>query len=169
MEGAEMIYVVDTCVFRHIISHVYRSVLPEVWESLEDMLSLGEVISVKESYKELELQFSKDGKVMKWLRHYRDSFKVLTNEEAIIVSQIYAYRNFQYGVKEKCIINGMPVADAFIVAKAKCVQGIVVTRETFSPTSAKIPNICESFDVPYIGEEEFQLILKNRKKNLIKA
>lgn len=159
-----MIYVVDTCVFRHIFYHVYRSVIPEIWESLEDMLTSGEISSVKETYKELELQFSKDGDVLSWLKKYKDSFTGPTNEEALIVSQIYSNRNFQNGVSEKSIINGRPVADAFLIAKAKVLNGTVVTREEYSPNSAKIPNICEALNVKCIGEEEFQLILKNKIK-----
>ncbi len=159
-----MIYVVDTCVFRNIFYHVYRSVIPEIWDSLEDMLSSGEIISVKEAYKELELQFVKNGKVLNWLKKYKSSFHDATNNEAIIVSQIYENRNFQNGVKEKNIRNGIPVADAFLVAKAKILGGTVVTREEYSPNAAKIPNLCEAFNVEYIGDEEFQLILKNRFK-----
>jgi hypothetical protein len=56
-----MIYVVDTCVFRNLLTNVYRSVNPEIWDSFEDMLSTGEIVSAKEAYKELELQFSKKG------------------------------------------------------------------------------------------------------------
>ena len=54
------IYVVDTSVFRHILWHVYRSVVPEIWDGLEHMLLAGHVISVKEAYRELELQFAQD-------------------------------------------------------------------------------------------------------------
>jgi len=128
-----MIYIVDTCIFRNIFSHIYRSVIPEIWDSLEEMLYSGKIVSVKEVYMELELQFSKDGKVLPWLKNYKSSFKSATNNEATVVSQIYANRNFQNGVREKNIINGRPVADAFLVAKAKVVNGIVVTREDYNP------------------------------------
>jgi hypothetical protein len=97
-------------------------------------------------------------------REYKSIFHNATNDEAIIVSQIYSIRNFQNGVKEQNIYNGRPVADAFIVAKAKVLDGTVVTREQYSPHAAKIPNICEVFNVKCMGEEEFQLILKGRTK-----
>jgi hypothetical protein len=160
-----MIYVVDTNVFRHIFSHVYRSVIPEIWDSLENMLEQSEAISVKEAYRELELQFTKDGKIISWLKRFKASFHPPTNEEAIIVSQIFSNRNFQNGIKEKNILEGMPVADPFLVAKAKTLGATVVTREVYKPNAAKIPNICEAFGVDYIGEEEFQLILRNRSKS----
>lgn len=159
-----MIYVVDTCVFRNLLTNVYRSVNPEIWDSFEDMLSTGEIVSVKEAYKELELQLSKNGTAYLWLKKYKSAFHNTTNNEAKIVRQIYSIRNFQNGVKEQNICNGRPVADAFIVAKAKVLGGIVVTREQYSPHAAKIPNICEVFNVKCMGEEEFQLILKGTIK-----
>jgi hypothetical protein len=155
-----MIYVVDTCVFRNIFHNVYRSVVPEIWNALEYMLSSDEIVSVKEVYKELELTFSKDGDAISWIKKYKSKFTIATNEEALIVSKIYADRNFQNGVREKNIINGMPVADAFLVAKAKILSATVVTREIFRPHAASIPNICAAFKVGCIGEEEFQLMLK---------
>jgi hypothetical protein len=158
-----MIYIIDTCVFRHIFGHVYRTVIPEVWDSLEQMLTSGEVVSVKEAYKELELQFSKDGKIISWLKKYKSAFSNPTNEEAMIVSQIYMNRNFQNGIQEKNILQGMPVADPFLIAKAKVLGATVVTREKIKPNAAKVPNICEQFEVAYIGEEEFQLILRKRQ------
>ncbi len=161
------IYVVDTSVFRHILWHVYRSVVPEIWDGLEHMLHVGQVISVKEVYRELELQFAEDKALLAWVKQYRKSFKKPTNEEASLVSDIYSIRNLQNGVSHKNILLGRPVADAFLVAKACAVGGIVVSREVYKENAAKIPNICELLDVPYIGEEEFQLILRN-KSNTIK-
>lgn len=157
-----MIYVVDTCIFRQIFYNIYRSVIPEIWDSLENMLTTGEIVSVKETYKELELQFSKESNILAWLKKYKRSFTNPTNDEALIVSEIYSYRNFQNGVPEKSIRDGRPVADAFLVAKAKVLNGTVVTREKYSPNSAKIPNLCNRVCVKFIGEEEFQLILKKK-------
>ncbi len=160
-----MIYVVDSCVFRHIFIHVYRTVIPEIWDSLEHMLSTGEVISVREVYRELELQFSNEGSVLQWLKKHRRSFLKATDEEAKLVREIYSFRNFQNGVSEKNILAGRPVADAFLVARAKSLGGTIVTREVWKPNAASIPNICDELDVKYIGEEEFQLLLRNRQGN----
>lgn len=158
-----MIYVVDTCVFRHMLEHVYRSVFPEMWVVLEEMISEGEIISVKESYRELELHYSKDDEKMKWLKTYKDMFEKASPAECKIVKDIYAHSNFQNGIRSKNILEGRPVADAFLVAKAKLLRdGIIVTREKYSENSAKIPNICEVFKIKWIDEEAFQFLLKQR-------
>ena len=88
-------------------------------------------------------------------------FTAPTNDECIIVSQIYEKRNFQYNISKKNMLNGQPVADAFLVARAKYIgdDAIVVSREVLKPNAAKISNICESFGVKYIDDKDFQMIL----------
>jgi|LSQX01.2.fsa_nt_gb hypothetical protein len=159
------IYVVDTSVFRHILWHVYRSVVPEIWDGLEHMLLAGHVISVKEAYRELELQFAQDRACLNWLKQFKRNFHKPTSKEAVLVKDIYSVRNFQNGISQKNILTGRPVADAFLVAKASTIGGIVVTREKYKENAAKIPNLCEYLSVPYIDEEEFQLILRNQGAN----
>jgi len=44
-------------------------------------------------------------------------------------------------------IKGGPVADPFLVAKAKALDGTVVTQEEYKPNGVKIPNMCEYMNV----------------------
>lgn len=159
-----MIYVVDTGVLRELFAHIKRSVFPEIWEALEKMIDDGQVQFVKESYKEMTLQFSKDGNVIAWLNKYKGTFHTASSTEADIVSQIYAVKHFQNNISEKAIREGRPVADAFIVARAKMLSATVVTREKNTPNAARIPNICDHFDVLHTGEEVFQKMLKDLAK-----
>ncbi len=157
-----MIYVVDTCIMRELF-HYKRSVVPEIWEGLEYLIENGEVVFAKESYSELEKQFVENNYPQQWIKAYKKYFLPANNEECIIVSEIYSYRNFENNVAKRNLLEGRPVADAFIVAKAKIIGGIVVTREKYTPNAARIPNICEKFGVECMYEEEFQLMLKNYK------
>ncbi len=77
------------------------------------------------------------------------------------MAQIYTQRNFQNNVAKKNILNGQPVADAFLVARAKFLgeNAIVVSREILKPNAAKVPNICEAMGVAYMDDKEFQKIL----------
>lgn len=52
-------------------------------------------------------------------------------------------------------MQGKPVADPFVIAKAKVVEGIVVTQEEYKPNAAKIPNICEELAVSCVNVEGF--------------
>ena len=58
------------------------------------------------------------------IKVYKNIFQEPTNEEEIeILKQIYSKRNYQNNISEKNLLNGNPVADAFLVAKAKCENG----------------------------------------------
>jgi hypothetical protein len=58
-------------------------------------------------------------------------------------------------------MEGRPVADAFIVAKAKVIgsEAIVISREKITPHAAKVANICEAVGVEYLDDTEFQKML----------
>ena len=130
------------------------------------MIQEGCIISVKEVYRELENQHKKDDEVMKEIKRIKGIFLEPTNEEEIdILKEIYNNRNFRNNISEKNLLYGSPVADAFLVAKAKAEEGILVTAEQYSPNAAKIPNICEEFNVKYISFEEFLIVVKGYKKD----
>lgn len=159
-----MKYIVDTNVFRTFFRFYYKTVTPELFENLDKMMQDGIIISVKEVYRELEDQHKKDAEFMENMKSYKSIFQEPTKEEEIdILKEIYSKRNFQNNISEKNLLNGHPVADAFLVAKAKSQEGTLVTAEHYSPNAAKIPNICEEFEVKYIAFEEFLKIVKDYK------
>lgn len=57
--------------------------------------------------------------------------------------------------------NGTPEADAMLVAKAKVINGIVVTTEGEKENLEKIPNIAMAFGVPYMIRDNFYRMLRN--------
>ena len=157
-----MKYVIDTNALRTFFRFYYRQVTPELYDNLDKMIKNNELISVKEVYNEMERQHQKDSDILKELKNIKHIFLEPTNEEEInIVQDIYKNINFRNNIKEKNILNGRPVADAFLVAKAKIENAVLITSENFSPNAAKIPNMCEKYDVKYINYEQFLIILKN--------
>ncbi len=157
-----MKYVIDTNALRTFFRFYYRQVTPELYDNLDKMIKNNELISVKEVYNEMERQHQKDSDILKELKNIKHIFLEPTNEEEInIVQDIYKNINFRNNIKEKNILNGRPVADAFLVAKAKIENAVLITSEKFSPNAAKIPNMCEKYDVKYINYEQFLIILKN--------
>ncbi len=156
------IYVVDTCVMRELLFH-FRKDIPafdRMWNKIDQMILSKEIVFVKESYGELERQCTSEEN-LQWLKSKKAYFTPPSNEECVVVAQIYAQRNFQNNVARKNILNGQPVADAFIVARAKILgsDAVVVSREILKPNAAKIPNICEYFGINYMDDKEFQKIL----------
>lgn len=157
------IFVVDTCTLRELLFHFNLNIpaFNNMWNKFEFMIESGEVIFVKESFRELDLQIKDKAEEKKWILKYKKFFLAPNNDECNLVSEIYKNKNFQYNIRQKNILKGRPVADAFIVAKAKIIgsESIVVSNETYSPNAAKIPNICEAFEINYIHYKDFVKIL----------
>lgn len=65
----------------------------------------------------------------------------------MFVSQIFAVPHFQNLVKKEKRLIPTTVADPFIIAGAKVKEGCVVTEEVFQRNAAKIPNVCQYFNV----------------------
>jgi hypothetical protein len=157
-----MIYVIDTNVFSRTFKNVSLDVFDDIWEPWANLMASGKAISVDEVFYELQAYWGDKPPEMKWLKKYRDSFQKLTNEEGLILREIFKDKKFREGVKEKSLRSGSPEADALLVAKAKSIGGIVVTAESDNkPHSEKIPNICVAFGVPYMIVNDFYKMLKN--------
>ena len=157
-----MKYIIDTNALRTFFRFYYKLVTPELYDNFDRMIKNEDLLSVKEVYNEMERQHQKDSDILEKLKNIKHIFLEPTNEDEIkIVQEIYSYINFRNNIKEKNILNGRPVADAFLVAKAKIENATLVTSEKFSPNAAKIPNMCEKYGVKYINFEQFLLVLKN--------
>ena len=156
-----MKYVVDTNVLRAFFDFYFRDVSPELYDSFDKMIEDGNLISVKEVYNEMEKQHKKDSVTLSELNKIKNIFFFFSNDEEVkIIHDIYSNTNFRNNIKENNILKGWPVADAFLVAKAKIEKAILVTNEKFSPNAAKIPNICEKYNVKYINLQQFLMVLK---------
>jgi len=52
-------------------------------------------------------------------------------------------------------LKGKPVADPFVIARAKILDACVVTQEKNTENAAKIPNVCDHFGIDCINLEGF--------------
>ena len=71
------------------------------------------------------------------------------------VNSIFQIPHFQYLVSAKQRLKGNPVADPFVIAAARIKEGCVVTEEDKKKNSARIPNICDHFNIPCTNVEGF--------------
>jgi hypothetical protein len=85
----------------------------------------------------------------------RDFFTAPSNEELIVVAQIFAVPHFQSLVREQARLQGSPVADPFVIARAKVLGACVVTEEKLKPNSSRIPNVCKHFCIECCSLEGF--------------
>ena len=160
-----IIYIVDTNIFSRIFNNFSPEIFPDIWQPMEKMISNKRIISVDESYCELQNRYGSKDILGRWLLNNRSAFLKPSDVEGAIVAQIFENKKFCEGVKEKSLRAGTPEADALLVAKAKITKGVLVTAEEFKNNSEKIPNICIAQGVPYMGRDDFFRILKNVSSN----
>jgi Integral membrane protein (PIN domain superfamily) len=160
-----MIYVLDNNVFSRSFQNLSMDVFDDIWEPWSQYIHLGKIISVDEVYEELKawgyISRKENDDIKTWLQTHKRCFLNPTNEEGHILTNIFANKKFQECVKESSLRSGSPEADAFLIAKAKHVGGIIVTTEKYKPNSAKIPTIAIFMGIPYMGLNEFYRLLRN--------
>jgi hypothetical protein len=146
-------FVLDTNVFI-VLTHFYPSSFPTLWARLDELVLDGTIVSVREVYNELK-QSNDSGFLQEWIDERKHIFARPSNAELLMVRRILAVPHFQTLIGVKAVLKGTPVADPFVVAAAKIKGGTVVTQEKLKPTAARIPNVCDHFEVPCMDLQTF--------------
>ena len=135
-----MNYVLDTSPLSTLFRNFYRSRFPTLWERFDALIEQKRIVSTREVAREI-----KDGPI----------FATPTAAEDSFVAQIYSVAHFQQNIEQQKLYKDGKNADAFVIAKAAIENASVVTMETFKPHAARIPNICEHFNVQCLTLEGF--------------
>ena len=149
-----MIYIFDTSPFVILSRHFYPKRFPTLWEKFDSMIQDEKIISVKEVFNEIN-SYGDTDRLIEWAKTHKNIFLKPDREELVFVTEIFQIGHFQTLIRKKERLQGKPVADPFIIAKAKILNGIVVSEEQWRKNSAKLPNICEHFKVECIDFEKF--------------
>ncbi len=147
-----MIYVFDSSPLIDLFQHYYSERFPTLWENFDTLASAQKIISAREVFNELE---GHEDRLADWVKNHRDLFVQPTVDELDFVAEIFKVVHFQTLIRKKERLLGKPVADPFVIAKAKVINGCVVTQEKLKDNAAKIPNVCEHFGILCIGLEKF--------------
>jgi len=148
-----MIYVFDSGPLIVLFRHYYPDRFPSLWKSFDALVLEQRIISVREVRKELE---GHGDRLSDWVKDHREFFLTPTADELNFVTEIFKVTHFQTLVRKKERLQGKPVADPFVIAKAQALEeGCVVTQEIKKPNAARIPNVCEHFDIPCLNLEAF--------------
>jgi len=121
---------------------------------LDELVKQELLISTKEVWREME-RGNPDQYTNEWLKVRKEIFTIPSTAELRFVAEIFKISHFQALIGEQQRLKGTPVADPFVIACAKIKNGTVVTEEQFKPNAAKIPNVCEHFQIPCIDLEKF--------------
>lgn len=142
----------DTGPFVSLFRNFYPSTFVTLWENFDALIENGEIVSTREVFREIEGQ---DDDLLDWAKANKEIFTTPTAEEGAFVGSIYSVAHFQANIEQQKILKGGKNADPFVIAKA-AVSGLhVVTLEKLKPNAAKVPNICQHFDVPCLSLEAF--------------
>lgn len=147
-------YVFDTGPLIDLFNHYYPDRFPTLWENFESLVSNEKIVSVREVANEIE-SYHEEDRLVEWAKKNRKFFSQPTKDELLMVADIFRVTHYQAMIRKKERLKGKPVADPFVIAKAKACNGWVVTREKWKENSAQIPNVCEHFGIPWTNLEGF--------------
>lgn len=147
-----MIYVFDSNALIDLFNNFYPNRFPSLWEKFDQFVNEGIIMSVREAQKEIE---GYGDRLANWAKRTPGFFHKPSPEELVFVTEIFKVGHFQLLIREKERLQGKAVADPFVIAKAKVVNGCVVTQEADRPNAARIPNVCKYFGVDCTNLEGF--------------
>jgi len=148
-----MKYVFDSDSLINLFRHYYPERFPTLWEKFDALVSGGKLVSVKEVFNEIGLRKDSLGT---WAKEQKNIlFLESTVEELKFVSEIFQVQHFQAIIRKQERLKGKPVADPFVIARAKISGACVVTQEKKTENAAKIPNVCDHFGIRWINLEGF--------------
>ena len=148
-----MNYVFDSDSLINLFRHYYPERFPTLWEKFNTLVSEGELTSVREVYNEIG---SSEDTLGTWAKEQKNIlFLESTVEELKFVAQIFQVKHFQSMIRKQERLKGKPVADPFVIARAKISGACVVTQEKKTENAAKIPNVCDHFGIRCINLEGF--------------
>ena len=134
------------------MQHYFPDRFPTFWTDLDTLVAKGSVISVSEVFKELDNQVTKPH-LAAWPKKNKPLFSTPGSTETQKVAEIFSVRQFQSLLKRKDILEGKPVADPWVIARAMAHNGCVVTEESPKPNVLRIPRVCEHFKLECINLE----------------
>ena len=156
-----MVYILDTNIFRKILEHFPKKggYFERIWNSFEAGIKKGVYQSVDECFNELSAHFDDKSANMLWLKGFKQMFLPPTNNESLILRELFEKPKMRESIHIRNILNNRPSADPYIAAKAKSIGAIVVTTEVYKPHSAQLPNVCEELGVQCISYDDFMEIV----------
>ena len=147
-------YVFDNGPLITLFNHYYPERFPTLWKKFDALRAEGKIISVREVKNEIE-RYAETDRLMSWAKRNTQFFPTPVHEELLFVTEIFKIKHFQNLIRKKELLKGRPVADPFIIAKAKVMGGCVVTQEKYKENSAQIPNVCDKFGIACVDLEGF--------------
>lgn len=146
-----MKYVIDNNSLSQIFKTLYFESFPTFWSGFNSFVEAGELLSTREVFNEIQRHNQVFQEVNNWIEsssfHRSQFFTIPTVAELNVVREIFSINQFMPSISKKNYLRGYPSADPFIIAKAKVIEGTVITEERYCENAAKIPNICKKLGI----------------------
>jgi hypothetical protein len=153
----DLVFVLDSNVFIEAAHRYYAfDLAPRFWESLVEHAVNGRIQSIDRI--KLELERGKDALATWAKKHFGHAFASTDEADVVesyrdIMNWVNGERQFSDAAKAD-FANG---ADGWLIAHARAKRCVVVTHEVGAPDARRrvpIPNVCQTFDVPFIDTFE---------------
>src|SRR5262245_12285721 len=134
-------------------------IAPPFWRFLDEQAKAGKLCSSTGIYNEILKREDKHDELAVWVKNRRTSgmFVEPVRDVQTVYGQIADYIHEHYSERRAKAAEFLSGGDGWIIAHAKCDDGIVVSHESRvdrSSMTPKIPNVCTQFEVPCIGLAE---------------
>jgi hypothetical protein len=150
-----MIYVFDTSSLVSLFRNYFPDRFPSLWLKYNNLISLNIILSVRETLNEINMH--QTDRLSNWAKNNMIFFTKPSKEELDFVNEIFSHQRFQDLIRRQERLQGKPVADPFIIAKAKIYVASVVTEELYKENAISIPNVCEYYKIPFMNLEGFMI------------
>ena len=147
----------DTSTLSLIYRFYFKDRFPSFWIRFNELVSSGRAGSVSEVEEELSRGLGLISAVQDLKQLNNNFFAQPSSAEQSFVAGIFAVPHFRNLLSARAIATGTPVADPFVIAKAAIMGMCVVTEEKDSPNAAKIPNVCNYFNIECINLQQLMV------------
>jgi len=150
-----VIYVIDTSSWQQLFGCYRRARFPTLWQLFDELVASGAIISVSHVLREIENRDKKNDE-LEWAKAHLELFPRVSEKESQFLREIYAVPRFRHvvpteirddDVDEEQDEDSGADADPFLIARAKILDGMVITQERERGNRVRIPTICGHFDI----------------------
>ncbi len=140
-----MIYVFDTSSFQQLFHCYHADRFPSLWRKFDELVERRAITSVENVMREISNRDKKHGE-LEWAQKHPDLFPRATADESQFFHQIYQIPQFRHVVPADIRDIDTP-ADPYLIARAKTIEGMIITQERQRGNRVGIPSICRHFGV----------------------
>ena len=155
-----MIYIIDSSSLIKAFRSYRKNIFPTFWQNFDKYVDEKRIISVREVLREIQ---EVDDRLAIWAKSVnKEFFSEPNNKELIFVEEIFKNDHYQKLIKKSHKLTDRPIADPFLIARAKNIQNsCLITEDGFyqdgtlkkgGPTPAFI---CNDLNIDCINLDNF--------------